>query len=186
MKLKCNSHRPNADVFQPRCQRCGVPLLDREVSADQLVDRIELFIDHRVQLTGKQRGSWVEVAEQDAEGVWLWWARPAQNVAGFEAIEHPNPNPTGEELSLAFLAEMLTAPAAEPVVHEISTPQRRRKPSRWERAVARYRDWREASELREFVSLAAPLVCVELFAVCWILGSSGCAAVAQALWSLVS
>lgn len=185
MKLTCHSHRPTADVFDPRCQRCGRPLLDGNITRDELVVRVAAAFQQEINPTGRQRGTWIEIEEVLDDEVWCWWVRPAANLLGFEAVEHGSDNPTGEELSMAFLVEMLSAPDAS-ATPEIGEAWSRPKPSRWERAVQRYRDWREASETREFVSLAAPLVCVELFAVCWILGSSGCAAVAQALWSLVS
>ncbi|GGZ01090.1 hypothetical protein GCM10010385_58300 [Streptomyces geysiriensis] len=185
MKLTCHDHRPTADMWDPRCVRCHRPLLDGNITRDELLVRVQAVDPGTTyELTGRQRGTWVEVAQEDTTDVWMFWARPASNIAGFEAVEHPHPNPTGEELGRAFLVEMMSAPAAP--AEEIGTAWSRPKPSRWERAIQRYRDWRETSEMREFVSLAAPLVCVELFAVCWILGSDGCAAVAQALWSLVS
>ncbi|WCH97061.1 hypothetical protein POD33_34990 [Streptomyces moderatus] len=190
MKLTArHAHQSNGDVWNPHCRVCGVQLLDGGITPADLAARVSEAFQQVINPTGRVRGSWMEVEEVLDDECWMWWVRPASNLLGFEAVEHPSSNPTGEELSLAFLAEMLSAPEvkASPVdLPEIGTAWSRLKPTRWERAIARYRDWREASEMREFVSLAAPLVCVELFAVCWILGSDGCAAVAQALWSLVS
>lgn len=189
MKLTArHTHQPNGDVWNPHCRVCGVQLLDGGLTPADLCERVTAAFQQRIQPTGRVRGSWIEVEEVLDEECWMWWVRPASNLLGFEAIEHPAQNPTGEELSLAFLAEMLSAPSPTPP--EIGTawsrPKDEPQPRWWERAIDRYREWREASEAREFMSLALPLVCVELFAVCWVLGSDGCAAVAQALWSLVS
>jgi hypothetical protein len=195
MKLTArHAHQSNGDIWNPHCRVCGVALLDGGVTPAELAARVSEAFQQAINPTGRQRGTWIEVEEVLDEECWMWWVRPASNLLGFEAIEHPAQNPTGEELSLAFLAEMLSAPVEDSAgttgVAEIGTawsrPKDEPQPRWWERAIDRYRDWREASEAREFMSLALPLVCVELFAVCWVLGSDGCAAVAEALWSLVS
>ncbi|MEW2425018.1 hypothetical protein AB0911_31285 [Streptomyces nigra] len=173
-----HAHQTNGDIWNPHCRVCGCQLLDGGITPQQLAGRVASAFQQKIELTGRVRGTWVEIIEVLDDECWAWWARPASNLLGFEAVEHPSQNPTGEELSMAFLVEMMSAPApkAPEIGEAVSRPKAEVKPS-W---LDRYRTWREASETREFISLAAPLVCVELFAVCWVLGSDGIAAVVSA------
>lgn len=180
MNLNCTAHTPNRDVFNPHCVRCGCALLDGDVAPAQLVERVSSAFHLPIEWTGRQRGTWIEVEEVLDDECWMWWTRPASNILGFEAVEHPSPEPTGEELSRAFLVEMLTAPevTAEPVdLPEIGTAWSRRKPTRWDR----FKTWTRRNAEREFVSIATPL-CVFWCAALWVvLGNDGVAG----LWNLV-
>ncbi|MGO4755492.1 hypothetical protein AB4212_44035, partial [Streptomyces sp. 2MCAF27] len=123
MKLSLShTHAPNGDVWNPHCRVCGVQLLDQNLTPADLCERVSDALQQSVRPTGRVRGSWIEVEEVLDTECWMWWVRPASNPLGFEAIEHSSSNPTGEELSMAFLVEMLSAPAAEPVaLPEIGT-----------------------------------------------------------------
>lgn len=189
MKLSLNAHEhtPNGDIWQPACRVCGAPLLDGHVSPADLLERLRTVDpETRTVLTGKQRGTWVEVLEEGDLAIFAYWVRPASNVAGFEAVDHPSDNPTGEELSRAFLAEMLTAPAEEPSPLPAPSwaPSHRKAPAR--RSLARLWAWRPSADTREFLPLAAALVGVEALVVGWLLGLDGIAAVWSSAWSLFS
>lgn len=190
MKLtRCTAHRPNADVWQPACVRCGTRLLDRDVSPEQLRTTIETLVGQEVQFTGRIRGTWAEMAEDDGLTCFVYWARPSSNAVGFEAVELDNPEPTGEELSRAFLVEMMSAPqvsaspgeSAEgfPVSEtpEIGTAWVRPRRSRWER----FKTWSRANAEREFITIAAPMTCIWLVALGWVLGWDGMSALAGLL-----
>lgn len=182
--LNAHEHTPNGDIWQPACRVCGVPLLDGHVSAADLLERLRTVDpETRTVLTGKQRGTWVEVLEEGDLAIFAYWVRPASNVAGFEAIEHPSSNPTGEELSRAFLVEMLSAPEdgsteATPLP-EIGTAWVRPRRPRWERFVR----WSRRSAEREFVILALPLTAMWCVALGWVLGWDGVKAVCSVLFS---
>ncbi|MXM65529.1 hypothetical protein GR925_19240 [Streptomyces sp. HUCO-GS316] len=180
---RCATHRPNADFWHPACVRCGVRLLDQNLSPAQLLERLRTVDPETpVVLTGRQRGTWVEVVEEGDFAAYAYWVRPASNTAGFEAIEHPSDNPTGEELSRAFFVEMLSAPGdarstGVTDLPEIGTAWSRPKPSRWER----FKRWSRANAEREFVTIAAPMTCIWLVALGWVLGWDGMSALAGLL-----
>lgn len=188
----CIEHRPDADVWNPHCRVCGVALLDGPVSAAQLCERVSSAFQQTINPTGRQRGSWIEVEEVLDETVWMWWIRPASNLLGFEAIEHNDPNPTGEELSRAFLVEMLSAPEGSSTettpadgstettaLPEIGTAWVRPRRSRWDRFVR----WSRRNAEREFLVTAAPLVCLWAGALWVVLGNDGIAGLWSALFS---
>lgn len=176
MNLNCTRHAPNGDAWDPSCVRCGVPLLDGDCSADQLVDRVKKAFQQKVQATGRQRGTWIEVEELLEKDCWMWWVRPAStNLLGFEAVEHENPDPTGEELSRALLEQLVVAGVDEVEPEPVSRP--RRKPSRWER----FKRWSRVSGEREFVVIAVPMLAMWSVAVAVTLGWDG----VQAIVSLV-
>lgn len=176
----CIQHRPDADVWNPHCRVCGVALLDGPVSAAQLCERVSSAFHQTINPTGRRRGSWIEVEEVLDETVWMWWIRPASNLLGFEAIEHGSENPTGEELSRAFLVQMLSAPDPEPErLPEIGTAWVRPRRSRWQRFLR----WSRRSGEREFLVTAAPLVCLWAVALWVVLGNDGIAGVWSALFS---
>jgi len=187
MNLNCTAHRPSADVFNPRCVRCGTRLLDQNLSPEQLRARVETVSAEPVFLTGRQRGSWVEVAAEGPEDLYVWWVRPASNVAGYEAIALDNSEPTGEELSRAFLVEMLSAPGdgstTTVTLPAPSLPARHAKAPRSYR-LARLLAWRPSAESREFAAVAVPLVAIEALVVGVVLGWSGMAAVVGAVADL--
>lgn len=187
MKLSLShTHKPNGDIWNPHCRVCGVALLDGGLAPADLCERVTAAFQQKIQPTGRVRGTWIEVEELLDDECWMWWVRPASNLLGFEAVEHPAENPTGHELSMAFLAEMLTAPA-EPATADLPEPamparHKARKAFRWARTAA----WRPSADTREFVPLAAALVGVEALVVGWLLGWSGITAVFGSVWSLFS
>lgn len=184
MKLSLShTHQTNGDIWNPHCRVCGVQLLDGGITPADLCERVSNALQQSVRPTGRVRGSWIEVEEVLDTECWMWWVRPAGNLLGFEAIEHPSSNPTGEELSMAFLAEMLTAPAEEPVPVAISggaadrrTPHR--KASRWQR----FKTWSRANAEREFLTIAAPLCIFWAAALFTVLGWDGVKAVCSVLF----
>ncbi|WP_329332564.1 hypothetical protein OG866_06995 [Streptomyces sp. NBC_00663] len=187
MNLNCTAHQPTADIFDPRCVRCGARLLDQNISPADLLERLRVVDpETKTELTGRQRGTWVEVLEEGDLALFAYWVRPASNVAGFEAVDHPAENPTGEELSRAFLVEMLSAPAATPEpLPEPSWATSHRKPARASR-LARLWAYRPSEDTAQFLPLAAGLVATEALVVGWLLGWSGVVSVFGAVWSLFS
>ncbi|MDX3666964.1 hypothetical protein [Streptomyces europaeiscabiei] len=184
MKSTRHAHRANGDAWNPHCRICGVQLLDGALTPAELCERVTAAFQQKINPTGRVRGSWLEVEEVLDNEVWCWWVRPASNLLGFEAIEHPAQNPTGEELSMAFLVEMLSAPdddgstKATVPLPEPAMPARARKgPSRWER----FKRWSRANAEREFVTIGAPITCIWAVALGWVLGWDGMCALAGLL-----
>ncbi|WP_333745906.1 hypothetical protein [Streptomyces sp. IBSBF 2950] len=174
----CPPHTASRDPFQSTCTVCGVRLLDG-ISIEQLVGRVEALVMEPIQPTGRIRGTWAEVLEEGDGQMWAYWVRPARNFAGYEAIDCTNPDPTGEQLSGLLLAELAGFPAPAPSLPEIGTAwsRPRRKPSRWER----FKTWSRANAEREFITIAAPMTCIWLVALGWVLGWDGMSALAGLL-----
>lgn len=173
----CPPHKAGSNIWDLRCATCGVRLLEGTVSIEQLVGRIEVLVQEPVSATGRIRGTWVEVLEEGDGQLWAYWARPARNFAGYEAVDCLNPEPTGDQLSALLLAELAGLPAEAPKPHRAAT-RPRRKPSRWERL----KRWSRVSADREFVTLAAPLVCIWGVALWAVLGWDGISTVCSALF----
>lgn len=188
----CAQHTPGSDVWDLHCTVCGVRLFECGISLDQLVERVYAIVQEPIQPTGRIRGTWAEVLEEGDGQMWAYWVRPARNFAGYEAVDTTDPEPTGEKLSGLLLAELAGLPADDAGSNRVTLPapsggaaDRRtphRKASRWER----FKRWSRANAEREFVTIAAPLVCIWSVALFTVLGWDGCKAVVSALWSVVS
>ncbi|MGW5231797.1 hypothetical protein ACWEQU_05765 [Streptomyces nodosus] len=183
----CPPHTASRDPFQSTCTVCGVRLLDG-ISIEQLVGRVEALTMEPVQPTGRIRGTWTEILEEGDGQMWASWVRPARNFAGYEHIDTTNPDPTGEELSGLLLAELAGFPApatASEIGTAWSRPKEsasRRKPSRWDR----FKKWSRANAEREFLTIAAPLMCMWATALFVVLGWDGVKGVASAVASIFS
>jgi hypothetical protein len=183
----CPPHKPGNNVWQLHCTVCGIRLLEGGISIEQLVGRVEALVQEPVQATGRIRGTWVELLEEGDGQLWAYWARPARNFAGYEAVDTTNPEPTGEQLSGLLLAELAGLPAGDGSTTTVTLPAPsggaadrrtpRRKPSRWRRFVR----WSRANAEREFFTIAAPLTCIWAVALGWVLGWDGMKALAGLL-----
>lgn len=179
----CPPHTAGKNVWELHCTVCGIRLLEGGISIEQLVGRVESLVQEPVSASGRIRGTWVEMLEEGDGQLWAYWARPARNFAGYEAIDTTDPEPTGEQLSALLLAELagFPAPSPEPAGYPRSTPvavsRPRRKPSRWER----FKKWCRGNAEREFVTLAMPITCIWAVALGWVLGWDGMTALAGLL-----
>ncbi|WP_327698857.1 hypothetical protein [Streptomyces sp. NBC_00459] len=163
----CPSHKAGGNnIWENRCGRCGVRLLDRTTSPEQLVGRISSALQIQVEATGRIRGVWAEVLEEVDGELWAWWARPANNLLGYEGVSVDSPEPSAEELRRALMVELLRVPVRP------SAPVRPPQASRW----SRFKKWSRRSAEREFVTLAMPITCIWAVALGWVLGVEGMAA----------
>ncbi|MBP2343803.1 hypothetical protein [Streptomyces virginiae] len=190
----CPPHTPSRDVWQLHCTVCGVRLFDG-ISLEQLVGRVETLQQAPVEATGRIRGTWCEVLEEGDGQLWAYWVRPARNIAGYEAVDTTDPEPTGERLSALLLAELAGLPAEGDAGSnrvpdgEIgvawSRPKaapRTHRRSRW----SRFKRWTARSAEREFLVTATPLLLLWGGVLFTVLGWSGVKAVFAAVWSVVS
>ncbi|MDX3522051.1 hypothetical protein [Streptomyces scabiei] len=183
----CPPHTAGSNVWELHCTVCGIRLLEGGISIEQLVGRVESLVQEPVSATGRIRGTWVELLEEGDGQLWAYWARPARNFAGYEAVDTTNPEPTGEQLSALLLAELAGLPADRvetAVSSEIGEAWSRpkHKASRWER----FKRWSRANAEREFVTIALPLVGIWSVALFTVLGWDGVKGLFAAVWSLVS
>lgn len=180
----CPPHKAGTNVWELHCTVCGTRLLEGNVSIEELVNRVYAVVQEPIQPTGRIRGSWTEVLEEGDGQLWAYWARPARNSAGYEAVDTTDPEPTGEQLSGLLLAELAGLPAETapaPVAISGGTANRRtphRKASRWER----FKKWSRVTAEREFLTIAAPLCIFWAVALFTVLGWDGCKAVITTLF----
>ncbi|WP_280913709.1 hypothetical protein [Streptomyces sp. SPB4] len=144
------------------------------------MERVKRAFQQEVQATGRQRGTWIEVEELLEKDCWMWWVRPADsNLLGFEAVEHENPDPTGEELSRALL-EQLVVTGVEPgdgATGTVAAPRR----SAW----GRLRRWvRTEDDSMAFLRIASGLIALEAVIVASTIGLDGVGAMWSALFGL--
>ncbi|HSR50795.1 MAG TPA: hypothetical protein VLV83_08195 [Acidobacteriota bacterium] len=183
--LLCPPHKPGRNVWQIHCTQCGVRLLDG-ISIEQLVGRVESLVQEPIQATGRIRGTWIELLEEGDGQLWAYWARPARNFAGYEAVDCTNPDPTGEELSGLLLAELagLPAPVDDAGSNGVTLVEAGRithkAPSRWQR----FKKWSRANAEREFVTVALPMLAIWSITVATVLGWDGVKGLFAAVWSL--